>query len=907
NYTITRTFTATDDAGNSTYATQSITVEDTTAPEFVFTPSDDFVECTNTWPSEVPEVVDACGSFVLELTTDTLPGLCGDLVIVTRTYVATDDAGNASTFTQTLTQIDTQGPIIDLVEEVDLSCSQNLNAVPIATASDLCSEVANLIWTDVEYSGGCTLPTSALLRTYTAIDVCGNVSQAEQIINLLDSEAPTWSFLPEDVTIECSEFYDLQPAIASDNCAEPEVTWTLDTVGVVSTGVYDLVFDFMAVDNCDNIAEHQHVVHVTDTTAPEWTTFPENHTMSCDGELDDSMPTATDACSDSVTVVLVSQDWTDGECDGSGQWVRTFAATDWNGNMLVSSQTILVVDETPPSFTSIPEDLMLDCDVELPNDLPSAVDNCSEVNVTFEDSIEPGMGLGNYVVSRTFTAVDACGNSTSAVQTITVQDTTAPEYTFVPADYTVECSDEMPMDDATASDNCGEVTIDVTSETIPGDAAGNYVIIRTFTATDDAGNATVDTQTIEVEDTTAPELTLPEDYTVECSSDMLMADAIALDNCGEVVVTLTTDTVLGNAAGNYQILRTFEAMDDAGNTTEGTQTITVADTTSPMVILPADTTVACDALIPVLAPLAEDNCGSTAWDSTEEILEGSCAGESTILRHYVVTDDAGNATVGTQTITVIDDVAPQFTFVPEPVIWECNAPSEIDSAMAADNCSAVTLTAQLDTLDALVANQWILLVTWTAEDACGNSSQATQEIQVLDQLPPTIDMGPADATLPWGEALLLDAWESELVYSDSCSGANDLTVSVSIDTLEATVACVDEVVLTWTVTDLAGNEALWMQHVDLMDNDAPVWAYEPEDITLGCGEIWNSVFPEGSDHNAFSDTVVMDTILGDCTNHYTQVWTLTAEDVCGNVTEPWILNVTYVDTVAPSILTWPED
>ena len=34
------------------------------------------------------------------------------------------------------------------------------------------------------------------------------------------------------------------------------------------------------------------------------------------------------------------------------------------------------------------------------------------------------------------------------------------EFTFVPADYTVECSDEMPMDDATASDNCGEVTIE---------------------------------------------------------------------------------------------------------------------------------------------------------------------------------------------------------------------------------------------------------------------------------------------------------------------------------------------------------------------------------------------------------------------------------------------------------------
>ena len=45
------------------------------------------------------------------------------------------------------------------------------------------------------------------------------------------------------------------------------------------------------------------------------------------------------------------------------------------------------------------------------------------------------------------------------------------------------------MDDATASDNCGEVTIEVSSETTAGDAAGNYTIVRTFTATDDAETA----------------------------------------------------------------------------------------------------------------------------------------------------------------------------------------------------------------------------------------------------------------------------------------------------------------------------------------------------------------------------------------------------------------------------------
>ena len=128
---------------------------------------------------------------------------------------------------------------------------------------------------------------------------------------------------------------------------------------------------------------------------------------------------------------------------------------------------------------------------------------------------------GNYTIERTFTATDDCGNSTSATQTITVQDTTAPEFTSVPADYTAECSDEMPLDDASASDNCSDVSIEVASETIAGDAAGNYTVVRTFTATDDCGNSTSATQTITVEDTTAPEFTsIPADYTAECSDEL---------------------------------------------------------------------------------------------------------------------------------------------------------------------------------------------------------------------------------------------------------------------------------------------------------------------------------------------------------------------------------------------------
>ena len=162
---------------------------------------------------------------------------------------------------------------------------------------------------------------------------------------------------------------------------------------------------------------------------------------------------------------------------------------------------------------------------------PRRLDNCGEVTIEVSSEMTAGDAAGNYTIVRTFTATDDAGNSSFTTQTITVQDTTVPEFTFVPADYTVECSDEMPMDDATASDNCGEVTIEVSSETTRR-CCGNYTIVRTFTATDDAGNSSSATQTITVQDTTAPEFTfVPADYMVECSDEMLMDDATASDNC----------------------------------------------------------------------------------------------------------------------------------------------------------------------------------------------------------------------------------------------------------------------------------------------------------------------------------------------------------------------------------------
>ena len=83
--------------------------------------------------------------------------------------------------------------------------------------------------------------------------------------------------------------------------------------------------------------------------------------------------------------------------------------------------------------------------------------------------------------------------------------------------YDADCSDQLVLFDALASDNCGEVEITV-DESYDYECANTYTLTRTFTATDIVENATVGVQTINVSDTTAPEFTsIPADYTAECS------------------------------------------------------------------------------------------------------------------------------------------------------------------------------------------------------------------------------------------------------------------------------------------------------------------------------------------------------------------------------------------------------
>jgi hypothetical protein len=212
------------------------------------------------------------------------------------------------------------------------------------------------------------------------------------------------------------------------------------------------------------------------------------------------------------------------------------------------------------------------------------------------------------VVTRTYTATNNCGSSADAIQTITVQDTTAPVVTVPAGDLAMECFDATAVAiwaaTASANDNCDGILTVTPTYTAPADDC-NQTVTVTFTATDACGNIGTATKDFTVDDETAPVITNSAiDFDVECdgtgnTTELQVwldtnAGASATDNCG--TITWTNDfTALSNECGaTGSATVTFTATDDCGNTATTIATFTIKDNTAPTIIAPSDITIQCD-------------------------------------------------------------------------------------------------------------------------------------------------------------------------------------------------------------------------------------------------------------------------------------------------------------------------
>src|SRR5205823_5582918 len=265
------------------------------------------------------------------------------------------------------------------------------------------------------------------------------------------------------------------------------------------------------------------------------------------------------------------------------------------------AQTITVVDNTPPVIGTPGANATLSCPATPNFTAPTASDVCGTASVQqVSDVTAAGTCAGSYTETRTWKAVDACGNQSATIaQTITVVDNTPPTIGAPGANGTVSCPATPTFTPPTASDGCNSATVQSVSDiTTTGSCAGTYSETRIWKAVDVCGNqsGTV-AQTITVVDNTPPTIGTPgANATVICPATPNFTAPTASDLCSTVTVQVVSDvTAIGSCAGTYSETKTWKAVDACGNQSPTVaQTITVVDNTPPTIgAAGANGTVAC--------------------------------------------------------------------------------------------------------------------------------------------------------------------------------------------------------------------------------------------------------------------------------------------------------------------------
>ena len=514
-------------------------------------------------PRDSAQVVAAfLASFSGGCTTQTVGNKTYDQVRgkVTVDFLVRDICGTESYAGEaTFAAIDTLPPVITGVDKTVACGGSNvqsmlnawINAQGNATATDDCSGAT---WTNFSYLTSTGQTGNGAFNTgpyptvvandcnwyadviFRATDQCGNIGSDTLRFRTNDVIAPVISGFTPVVKVYCPQTAPVNPAATvTDNCdLSPTLVHNAPTTTLLAcSGNYDVRFVWTATDDCGNTSTALQTFQVRDTTGPVFTLVPAAKTFRCDTfvlpppvikgvdiQVDDECSVAQQNI---ATQIVSSQNADPAVCGHYNyQITRIFTATDDCGNTRTATQVLTIVDNLGPVAAGTLDTTVV-CEITPAISLPTAADACSGLTappVFLNQEITPGPCTDNYLLTLHWRARDVCGNPTLFNQLIHVRDTQPPTLTGIPANISVAC-DAIPVPPPTstftATDNCDQaVSISLTeTETRnpnPNSCARwtNYRLHRTWTATDNCGNTSAYTQTLQVEDHSAPVLVLPD-------------------------------------------------------------------------------------------------------------------------------------------------------------------------------------------------------------------------------------------------------------------------------------------------------------------------------------------------------------------------------------------------------------
>jgi hypothetical protein len=636
-------------------------------------------------------------------------------------------------------------------------------------------------------------------------------ASAEAAYTVVDRTAPAVS-VTEDLALEAT---GPSTRVEFSATATDAVDGTVPATCAPSSGagfaVGATTVTCTATDQAGNTGSAAFAVAVTDRTAPT-VVVPPSTTAAATSAAGAPVTYGPVSAEDLVDGALAATcDRASGEVFPLGATAVTCTATDAAGNTGSATFTVTVQDRAAPVVT-VPANVVAEATspagavVEHPG--ATAVDDVDgPVAVTCDVASGATYQLGDTTV--TCSATDAAGNTGSSSFTVTVRDTTAPALTVPRVPVTVEATSGLGAvaDFAVSAVDLVDGDVTVACSAASGDQFPLGSTTVTCSAADARANAARETFVVSVVDTTAPALAAPADVTAEATGPDGARVSYLVADARDTVDGPVTPVCSPAAGGTFPLGTTTvecTATDRAGNAATVSATVTVRDTTAPVVAVPANLAVEATgpdgATVPYGTVTASDAVDGTV-EATCDPVSGTVFALGTTPVECSVRDAAGNTGSGSFLVTVQDTTAPVVT-VPAPLVLEATSAA---GAVAAWSVSALDgVEGDLPvTCDRESGSSFALgstTVTCRAEDGSGNEGTNTFPVTVRDTTAPVVGVG--------GPVRVLAATaEGAPVQYARVTGTDlvDGVLDAACDRPSGGVFPLGTTTVTCTATDVAGN------------------------------------------------------------------------------------------------------
>ncbi|MDF2699882.1 MAG: bca [Haloplasmataceae bacterium] len=568
----------------------------------------------------------------------------------TVVYNIKDKYGNENEAVLEVNVVDTSVPVINIDNYEIEVFSNEVNWSEIVEVTDNYDQNPRILYDSLEVN---YIKIGTYNVIYTVIDSSNNTTEKTILVYVVDKVNPTIKNLTNfNILIGSSKPNWIENILVEDNydhiITNEKVIVDDKNVNLNLEGIYQLTYSVM--DSSGNSTIETVLVRVYDNVFPVFSDLHDFNIATKSNNVDFMTGvTATDNLNGDISSHIFYDD-KNITYDKVGVYQLRYFVSDLSGNITEAFVNVFVnYDLQKPIIFGL-SNKTLEINTMLDDWLEGVYfvdDYDQELQIDVDLSKLDISKTGNYIV--TYNVLDDAGNKGSESITVKIADTFKPVITGL-IDKTVEINTELNLlSGLIVTDNSGEILVIHVDSKVEMNKLGIYIV--NYNVSDSSNNKVIETITITVVDTTKPNITGTMDKTVEINSDYYPLDGLNVtDNSGEVLVISVDSTVVINKLGNYTV--TYSTIDSSGNSIVETITVTVVDTSKPVINGVSDKEIKKGK---TFSPLAGISATDNDSDITNNII---VTGEynSKIVGEYLITltvsDESGNKTSTSFTLVV---------------------------------------------------------------------------------------------------------------------------------------------------------------------------------------------------------------------------------------------------------------